>query len=170
MHSDDTSEPKSHSATQAAPGTSEAAEASKQWSDFERDLDLLGRQLAELGTHTSALGVHLVNSLDARYQEVKARAEDLKRATEQDLDAARRSAWQQAGQAQSSFDEARARSKETARQMWERAEPLRQGARDVGDGLIRAWTELRASLGKAASRLQETPSPKTSKDEHRETT
>ena len=38
--------------------------------------------------------------------------------------------------------------------MWERSEPLRQGARDVGEGLGRAWTELRASLGKAASRMQ----------------
>ena len=38
--------------------------------------------------------------------------------------------------------------------MWERAEPLRQGAKDVGEGLGRAWVELSASFGKAAGRLQ----------------
>jgi hypothetical protein len=45
------------------------------------------------------------------------------------------------------------RSAEAARQAWERSEPLRQGAKDVGEGLARAWTELRASFGKAAGRL-----------------
>ena len=61
-------------------------------------------------------------------------------------------------QAESTFSDARARSTEAARdaarQVWERSEPLRQGAKDVGEGLSRAWTELRASFGKAAGRLQ----------------
>jgi hypothetical protein len=52
----------------------------------------------------------------------------------------------------------RQRSTEAARQVWERSEPLRQGAKDVGEGLARAWVELRASIGKAAGRLHtETP-------------
>ncbi len=52
----------------------------------------------------------------------------------------------------------RQRSTEAARQVWERSEPLRQGAKDVGEGLARAWVELRASFGKAAGRLHsETP-------------
>jgi hypothetical protein len=70
----------------------------------------------------------------------------------------------------------RQRSTEAARQMWERAEPLRQGAKDVGEGLGRAWVELRASFGKAAGRLQTetdtngtTPAPATN-DERRERT
>ena len=53
----------------------------------------------------------------------------------------------------SRFGDMRARSKATAFEMWERSEPLREGARDVGDGLVRAWAELRASFGKAATRL-----------------
>ncbi len=65
------------------------------------------------------------------------------------------------------------RSAEAARQAWERSEPLRQGAKDVGEGLARAWTELRASFGKAAGRLHtETangPVPATT-DDRRETT
>ena len=47
------------------------------------------------------------------------------------------------------------RSSEAAKQVWERSEPLRQGARDVGEGVVRAWSEIRASLGKAAGRLNE---------------
>jgi hypothetical protein len=39
--------------------------------------------------------------------------------------------------------------------MWEKAQPLREGAKDVGEGLLRAWSELRASFGKAAQRLHE---------------
>ena len=41
--------------------------------------------------------------------------------------------------------------------MWEQSEPLRQGAKDVGEGVVRAWSEIRASLGKAAGRLTSSP-------------
>jgi hypothetical protein len=125
-------------------------QADKEWSEFERDLDLLGRQLAELQTHTAALGGHLVSSLETRFQEVKNRAESFRKAREFELEQVRQTAWRQA---ESAFSEARARSTEAARQMWERSEPLRQGAKDVGEGLVRAWAELRASFGKAAGRL-----------------
>ncbi|HYH70766.1 MAG TPA: hypothetical protein VEX16_05635 [Methyloceanibacter sp.] len=145
MHNDEHTSPYH---TQTGPETSaKDAEAKKEWSDLERDLGALGQQLAELRSHTAALGEHFVNNLQARFQDVQSRAESFKTATEQQLDELRQSTWQQA-------NDARARSKETARQMWERSEPLRQGARDVGEGLGRAWTELRASLGKAASRMQ----------------
>ena len=69
---------------------------------------------------------------------------------EEELDQVRQNAWRQA---ESALSEARTRSAEAARQMWERSEPLRQGAKDVGEGLLRAWGELRASFGKAAGRL-----------------
>jgi hypothetical protein len=153
--------------------------ADKEWSELERDLDTLGRQLAALQVHTAALGSHVVASLDARFQEVKNRAASFKQATEAQLDQARQATWQQASEAEGTFNEARVRSteaaREAARQVWERSEPLRQGARDVGDGLVRAWSELRASFGKAAGRLHTdeqgitTPAPASS-DERRETT
>jgi hypothetical protein len=130
--------------------------ADKEWTEFERDLDTLGRQLAALQVHTATLGTHLVASLEARFDEVKARAMSFKQARESELEQLRFTAQ---SQAESTFADARARSTEAARQVWEKSEPLRQGAKDVGEGLARAWVELRASFGKAASRMQtETPS------------
>jgi hypothetical protein len=38
--------------------------------------------------------------------------------------------------------------------MWDRAEPLRQGAQEVGQGFVRAWSEIAASFGKAAEKVQ----------------
>ena len=35
------------------------SQADKEWSELQRDLDLLGRQLAELSTHTAQLGEHV---------------------------------------------------------------------------------------------------------------
>jgi chromosome segregation ATPase len=155
-------------------------QADKEWSEFERDLDTLGRQLAALQVHTAALGSHVVASLEQRFQDVKNRAVSLKQTTEQQLDQARQTARQQASEAEGAFSEARVRSTEAARdaarQAWERSEPLRQGARDVGDGLVRAWSELRASFGKAAGRLHtegesgNSPAPSTTSEDRREST
>jgi hypothetical protein len=130
--------------------TRNETQADQEWSEFQRDLDLLGRQLAELQTHTAALGSHFVNSLEARFQDVKSRAESFRRAREAELEHVRQNTWRQA---ESAFSEARTRSAEAARQVWERSQPLREGAKDVGQGLLRAWGELRASFGKAAERL-----------------
>ena len=129
--------------------------ADREWSEFERDLESLGRQLAALQAHTAALGTHLVSALEARFQDVKDRAQSFRQARELELDQVQQTAQREA---ESAFGDMRQRSTEAARQMWERSEPLRQGAKDVGEGLARAWVELRASLGKAAGRLQtETP-------------
>jgi hypothetical protein len=154
--------------------------ADKEWSDFQRDLDTLGRQLAGLKMHTATLGSHVVSALETRFQEVKAQAARFRHATEQQLDEARRAAWQQARETEGAFNEARARSAEAARdaarQMWERSEPLRQGAKDVGEGLVRAWSELSASFGKAANRLRtderpsDTTAQSTTSDDRRGTT
>jgi hypothetical protein len=150
---------KDNQAANEASNRAETASA-KAWLDFEQDLDSLGRQLAELSTHGAALGAYAINGLQARFDEVKRRASFWKQTTEQQVDELRRSAWQQASDTQGAYGETRARSKEAARQMWERSEPLRQGARDVGEGLTRAWSELRASLGKAASRIQTESAPR----------
>jgi hypothetical protein len=141
-----------------------------KWSEFEGDLDTLGRQLSELWSHTAVLGDHLVQSLEAQYQEVRTRADAWKQATEQQIDEIRKLARQQGGEAQGTISDMRARSKATAFEMWERSEPLREGARDVGEGLVRAWAELRASFGKAANRLHspEAPVPARPADERRE--
>lgn len=157
--------------------TRSETQADKEWSEFERDLDTLGRQLAALQVHTAALGIHLVSSLEARFEEVKNRAQSFRQARELELEQVRQAAWQQAREAEGAFSEARMRSTEAARQVWEKSEPLRQGAKDVGEGLARAWTELRASFGKAAGRLHTEsqtsatngPVPATSED-RRETT
>jgi hypothetical protein len=144
-------DPSSAGGSPASQESANAAKADKEWSEFQRDLDTLGRQLAELGTHSAALGEHFLASLQARFQEVQSHAYSFKQAADEQLK-------QQADAAQGSFNEARLRSteaaKDAARQVWERSEPLRQGAKDVGEGLSRAWGELRASLGKAAQRLQ----------------
>jgi len=156
------------------------AQAGKEWSDFQRDLDTLGRQLAELQMHTATLGSHAVSALETRFHEVKAQAARFRHATEQQLDDARRAAWQQARETEGAFNEARVRSAEAARdaarQIWERSEPLRQGAKDVGEGLVRAWSELSASFGKAANRLRtddtagNSPALTTTSDDRRGTT
>jgi hypothetical protein len=151
--------------------TKTETKADKEWTEFERDLDTLGHQLAALQAHTAALGSQLVSSLEARFQEVKAHAQSFSQARELELEQIRERA---AKEAEGAFSEARLRSTEAARQMWERSEPLRQGAKDVGEGLARAWTELRASFGKAAGRLHTEsttngPVPATT-DDRRETT
>jgi hypothetical protein len=122
---------------------------------LQHDLDTLGRQLNELRNHSATLGEDLVNSVQASFDQVKGRTQQWQDLTLKQLDEFRNTAFRQAGDAQNAYGDVRAKSQEAARQVWERSEPLRQGAKDVGEGLVRAWTEVRASLGKAASRLQE---------------
>jgi hypothetical protein len=162
----------------ASTGTG-AGQTQEEWSELQRDLDLLGSQLAQLRNHTATLGDQFVANLELRYQEVKSRALRFRDATEQQIERARQVAMQQAGEAQNTFAEATARSteaaREAARQVWHKSEPLRQGARDVGEGLGRAWSELRASFGKAATRLQSPsdapngPAPAPTDDTHKMT-
>jgi predicted nucleic acid-binding Zn-ribbon protein len=130
----------------------------KEWADLQRDLDTLGDQLKSLRDHSAALGETVVASLEARYQDVRNRALGFRHATETQVEEMRKAAMEQAAQTQSSLADAGVKSaemaKDTARQMWERSEPLRQGAQEVGQGLVRAWSELAASFGKAAERIQ----------------
>jgi hypothetical protein len=138
--------------------TPKNVQAEKEWADLQRDLDTLGEQLKSLRYHTSALGETVVANLEARYQEVRNRALGFRTATEAQVEGMRKMAMEQAVQTQGRLTDAGMRSaemaKDTARQMWERSEPLRQGAQEVGQGLIRAWSELAASFGKAAERIQ----------------
>jgi len=123
----------------------------EKWAEFARDLEKLGHELSELSSHTTVLGDHLIHRLNAQYQTVRNRADVWKQTTDQQIDELRKLACQQ--EAQGAFSDIRTRSKATAFEMWERSQPLRQGAHDVGEGLVRAWAELRVSFGKAANRL-----------------
>ena len=125
----------------------------EKWAEFAHDFEILGNQLSELSSHTAALGDDLIQRLDAQYQTVRNRADTWKQTTDQQIDEIRKLASHQGRTTQRAFSDIRARSKATAFEMWERSEPLRQGAQDVGGGLVRAWVELRASFGKAANRL-----------------
>ena len=92
-----------------------------------------------------------MRSLEASFEDVRTRAERFRKERETELEQVRQRAQHEA---ENAFADMRQRSSEAARQVWERSEPLRQGAKDVGEGLARAWVELRASFGKAVGRLQ----------------
>ncbi len=147
--------PTQRDTSNTSSGRAEDARVEAAYSDLQRDLDTLGRQLNELRNHSATLGEHLVNSVQASFDQVKGRTMQWQDLTLKQLDELRNSAFRQAGDAQNAYGDVRAKSQEAARQVWERSEPLRQGAKDVGEGLVRAWTEVRASLGKAAGRLQD---------------
>jgi len=125
----------------------------EKWAEFARDLEVLGNQLSELSSHTTVLGDDFIQGLDAQYQTVRNRANVWKQTTYQQIGELRKLACQQGRQTQGAFSDIRARSKATAFGLWERSELLRQGAQDVGEGLVRAWVELRTSFSKAANRL-----------------
>jgi hypothetical protein len=125
----------------------------EKWSEFAHDLEMLGHQLSELSSHTAVLGYHIIQRLDAQYQAVRNRADVLKQTTDQQIDELRKLVCHQGRDARGALSDIRARSKATAFEIWERSEPFRQGAQDVGEGLVRAWAELRASFGKAANRI-----------------
>jgi hypothetical protein len=148
-------DPFTHDTSSTPSGRAEDARVEAAYSDLQRDLDTLGRQLNELRNHSATLGEHLVNSVQASFDQVKGHTLQWQDLTLKQLDELRNSAFRQAGDAQNAYGDVRARSQEAARQVWERSQPLRQGAKDVGEGLLRAWSEVRASLGKAAGRLQE---------------
>ena len=138
--------------------TQKKTPADKEWADLQRDLETLGEQLGSLSDHTATLGKTVVANLDAQYKDVKKRATTYRRVKEAELNAAHQAALQQVTETQNTLTDAGAKSatmaKDTARQVWERSEPLRQGAQEVGQGLVRAWSEIAASFGKAAEKIQ----------------
>jgi hypothetical protein len=132
--------------------------ADKEWADLQRDLETLGEQLGSLSDHSAKLGKTVVANLDAQYKSVKRRAATYRRVKEAQLNAAHEAASQQAALTQNTLTDAGVKSaamaKDTAKQVWERSEPLRQGAQEVGHGLVRAWSEIATSFGKAAEKIQ----------------
>ena len=114
--------------------------------------------------HTAQLGETLVANLEARYQDVRNRSLTFRNATEAQLEAMRQSAMDQASATSAKSAEM---AKDTARQMWEKSEPLRQGAQEVGKGLVRAWSELATSFGKAAEKIQSERDKAAAGEEHK---
>ncbi|HUW74944.1 MAG TPA: hypothetical protein VMW05_13160 [Methyloceanibacter sp.] len=138
--------------------TQKFEKAEKEWADLQRDLDTLGAQLSSLQEHTAALGGTVVKDMESRFQDVRAHALGFRSATEEQFESLRKLAMEQAAQTQNTLTESGMKSaemaKDTARQMWERSEPLRQGAQEVGQGFIRAWSEIAASFGTAAEKVR----------------
>ena len=126
----------------------DAEDKKEKWAAFAHDLEMLGHQLSELSSHAAVLGDHIIQRLEAQYQTVRNRADVWKQTTDQQTNELRKLACHQGRDAQGAFSDIRARSKATAFAMWERSDPLRQGAQDVGEGLVRAWAELRHPLAK----------------------
>lgn len=153
--------------------TPNTGKADKEWTELQKDLDTLGDQLASLRKHSAELGETLVNDLEARFKDVRSRTLNFRDATEAQFEALRELAAQQASATQSSLTEAGMKSaetaKETARQMWERSEPLRLGAQEVGQGFLRAWTEIASSFGKAAEKIQSEKDKSAASGEERKT-
>jgi hypothetical protein len=129
-----------------------STEGKEKWTEFTRELEMLGHYLSELSSQRT-VGDDLIQRLNAQYRTVRTHADVWKQSTDQQIDELWKLACHQNREAQGAFSDIRARSKATAFEMWERSQPLRQGAQDVGEGLVRAWAELRASFGKAANRI-----------------
>ena len=134
------------------------AQANKEWDDLQRELETLGEQVKSLRDHAGALGETVLGNMDLRFQDVLSRAQAYRNTTAAQMDELQKLALDQAGQTQASLTEQGKKSaemaKDKAQELWTRAEPLRQGAQEVGQGFLRAWSEIAASFGKAAEKVQ----------------
>ena len=138
--------------------TSKSEQADKEWNELQRDLETLHEQFKSLGDHAGTLGETVLSNIELRFQDVLSRAHAYRNTTEAQIEELRQLAIGQADQAQATLKDTSVKSaemaRETARQMWERSEPLRQSAQELGHGFLRAWSEIAASFGKAAEKLQ----------------
>lgn len=171
---DDVQETEQTNMTDSTAKTEEAKQTDKEWNDLQRELDTLGEQVKSLRDHAGALGETVLGNIELRFQDVLSRAHAYRNTTAAQLEALQKSALDQADQTQASLTEQGKKSaevaKDKARELWERAEPLRQGAQEVGQGFVRAWSELAASFGKAAEKVQTDRSKDASEDKSSKTT
>ncbi|WP_156137472.1 hypothetical protein [Methyloceanibacter caenitepidi] len=132
--------------------------AEKEWDDLQRDLETLGDQVKSLRDHAGALGETVLGNMELRFQDVLSRANAYRNTTAAQIEELQKMALDQADQTQATLTEqgkkSAAMAKDKARELWDRAEPLRQGAQEVGNGFLRAWSEIAASFGKAAEKVQ----------------
>lgn len=149
-------------------------QANKEWDDLQRDLETLGDQVKSLRDHAGALGETVLGNMELRFQDVLSRAHAYRNTTVAQMEELQKLAVDQANQTQASLTETGKKSAEMAKdkalELWERAEPLRQGAQEVGQGFVRAWSEIAASFGKAAEKVQTERTKDTPEDESSKTT
>ena len=154
--------------------TEPAKQADKEWEDLQRELDTLGEQVKSLRTHAGVLGETVLGNMDLRFQDVLSRAHAYRNTTTAQMEDLQKLALDQASQTQSTLTETGKKSaemaKDKARELWERAEPLRDGAQELGQGFLRAWSEIAASFGKAAEKVQSDKAKETAENESSETT
>ncbi|MEM8644293.1 MAG: hypothetical protein AAGF09_05355 [Pseudomonadota bacterium] len=133
-------------------------QANKEWEDLQHELETLGEQVKSLRDHAGALGETVLGNMELRFQDVLSRANAYRNTTASQMEELQKLAVDQAEQTQSSLSEQGKKSAEMAKdkalEMWTRSEPLRQGAQEVGQGFLRAWSEIAASFGKAAEKVQ----------------
>jgi len=134
------------------------AQANREWEDLQRELETLGEQVKSLRDHAGSLGETVLGNMELRFQDVLSRANAYRNTTAAQMEEMQKLALAQAEQTQNSLTEQGKKSaemaKDKARELWTRAEPLRQGAQEVGHGFLRAWSEIAASFGKAAEKVK----------------
>ncbi|ODR98904.1 hypothetical protein AUC68_06945 [Methyloceanibacter methanicus] len=149
-------------------------QADKEWDDLQRELETLGDQVRSLREHAGALGETVLGNMELRFQDVLSRAHAYRNTTATQMETLQKLAVEQAGQTQATLTETGKKSaemaKDKARELWDRAEPLRQGAQEVGQGFLRAWSEIAASFGKAAEKVQSDKPKETAENETSKTT
>ena len=132
--------------------------ADKEWDDLHRELTTLGEQVKSLRDHAGALGETVLGNMELRFQDVLSRAHAYRNTTASQMDQLQKHVVDQADQTQATLTEQGKKSAEMAKdkalEFWDRSEPLRQGAQEVGQGFLRAWSEIAASFSKAAEKVQ----------------
>ncbi|BAQ17251.1 hypothetical protein GL4_1797 [Methyloceanibacter caenitepidi] len=155
---DDVQETEKTNMTNDPMKTDKTKLAEKEWDDLQRDLETLGDQVKSLRDHAGALGETVLGNMELRFQDVLSRANAYRNTTAAQIEELQKMALDQADQTQATLTEqgkkSAAMAKDKARELWDRAEPLRQGAQEVGNGFLRAWSEIAASFGKAAEKVQ----------------
>ena len=115
--------------------TEKAKQADKEWDDLKRELETLGDQVKSLRDHAGALGETVLGNMELRFQDVMSRANAYRNTTAAQMEELQKLALTQADQAQVSLTEQGKKSaemaKDKARELWTRAEPLRQGAQEL---------------------------------------
>ena len=154
--------------------TDSTKQADKEWEDLQRELETLGEQVKSLRDHAGALGETVLGNMELRFQDVLSRAHAYRNTTTSQMEELQKLATAQAEATQASLTEqgkkSAAMAKDKAREFWVRSEPLRQGAQEVGHGFLRAWSEIAASFGKAAEKVQAERNKDTPQDESSKTT
>lgn len=149
---------------QQPPGTTRSGD----WSRLETELKLWGRKLDELRQQSDRVGDSVIAELQRRYETLTKETEALKRSTDREIRLAReeleRTKTQAQAQSHSRVGTTVSKAKEGARSVreisqgigkrtGETARAMSKGARHLGAGFARAWSELRKGFQQAYSSL-----------------